>query len=59
MHAASRDDLGVGAACILSAFGGPDAEGEHEEARRYVGALLIAEILHELRLIRKAHYTDG
>jgi hypothetical protein len=59
LRAAARKDLGVAAACILTAFGGPESDDETEQAEREVGALIIAHIADDLRYIRTAYPAKG
>lgn len=51
----SKHDLGVAAACLLEAFGWEEPENEHEAARAYTGALLLAQMAADIALIAKAH----
>jgi len=48
-------ELGVAAACLLAAMGHRPSESDIEESRAFAGALLLAEAIQDLRLIRKAH----
>jgi len=48
----ARKDPGVAAACLLAALGREDLEGK-EEVRAFVGAMLVADGLEELRRLRK------
>lgn len=50
----AREDGGTAAACLLTALGYEESEGDHEHARAYVGALMIIEFMQDLRIIRKA-----
>jgi hypothetical protein len=50
----TRQDLGVAARCILAAFGTEDIENDKHDARKFVGALLLAEVVTDLRIIRRA-----
>jgi hypothetical protein len=47
------------AACLLAAIGTQDLETDAELARAHAGALLIAEAMHELTLIRKLLTPKG
>lgn len=49
----AHGDLGVAAACLLAAFGAEDFESDAAEARAYVGAILVAEAVHELKNVRR------
>lgn len=52
----ARSDLGVAAECLRSLFTAKD-EGDESDAeivREMTGAVLLAEGLHDLRIIRKA-----
>lgn len=53
MRAQARADLGVSAACLLAALGTEQQETDSELARAYVGAVLIAEGLHDIRAQRQ------
>lgn len=53
----ARDDAGIAAACLLAALGNEWQETDPEFIRAYTGALLLAEGLQDLRLMRIAWTT--
>lgn len=55
----ARSNHGVAATCLLAAFGDEGRETESETARALTGALLLAEGLHDLGLIRRALTTTS
>lgn len=58
MRERAKHDLGVTADCLLALVPGADDADYDDYVRRFVGALVVAEALHELRLIRKALTTE-
>jgi hypothetical protein len=48
----ARGDHGVAAMCLLAALGRAEPENTDQAARQYTGAVLMAEAIADLRLIR-------
>lgn len=48
-----RADIGQAATCLLAALGTENHETDPEYVRAQLGALLLAEGLHDLRLLRE------
>jgi hypothetical protein len=48
----ARGDHGVAATCLLAALGNEHQETDPETARALTGAVMLAEAMHDLKLLR-------
>jgi hypothetical protein len=54
LRAQARHEDGIAATCVLAALGRETRSTDAEQVRAFVGALLIVDIVNELRALRKA-----